>query len=1287
MNRMRLPFLLLLALIIFLTLGRDPTEVEAADSPYDVESSVKSGWKNSYGGKGYLMESGRQLIYDIYSHKYTSGGYNIAYKDFGNGYQPYVRFQGWSIIFGHKRHTSTNHETYITAVNTANPAEVKIYGTMPYGNLSASEDLEYNKSASTSTSVYNECYYTATNRSNVDCNMTYSNVGFDAWLPINELYPDQTVSKKWKLYIVKRVDSHIVYTELNLPFEFSDLKMEGGTINLSSGIEAKTLVMNSYPVIRRSYARSSQSGYTMGYFSQGGSYRSVSSEETGTVVWFGVSSPHDGGATRYAASAYWTFGGDQAVLSFTPNAPPTHKANSMSATYLNGNDYWVQPGTDVNIYLKQYDLEGDNSRQYLRLYGSGEDVRRQHRFNESSLYNHYEVFANTSNVAINSAYRLENTQYGSVRWNATPYTHGHNYSVMYYYADAFGNTVGYGDTGMNLRVDGVAPTNISDTISGARHVTGSTYWAQSEDLLTVNIRQHDPDSGNNAVWLRTLNNSTDNRTWASGIVTRNTHNFHNASTALSTEISNANFTVNSVTRTESTAYGTTSWKVTPRAHDSIFNVQTYFRDNVDNESGTYFNIGAIRVDDVNPVVAYRNTADTANFTSNSPDNATNVSVRLKFSDADSGYQRSRYGWSTSSTTGPTSWSAWTTDADYTVTQNNPGGCYLWVQVYDNTDNLVTTKQGPFYAYMNQPPTAGITHSPATVYNNTNVTLYSNASDPDGDALTYQWAYQAPGTTKWVNFSTAANPSRVFNEKGQWDFRLTVSDGLETVYDYHTFNVVNRPPAGNISYSPTPVYNDTTIQFYSNSSDQDGDGLTYQWAYQTPGSTSWVNFSTAANPTRVFNQKGTWNVRLVVSDGITSITDIQAVPVVNRAPLASFTWNPSTVYNDTTVTFTNGSSDADRDGLTYQWAYQAPGSTTWVNFSTALNPARIFNQQGNWTIRLITSDGTATDTEIKTLVISNRAPVSDFTWSPSSIYTDTTVTFTNRTTDADGDPLTYQWAYQKPGTTTWTDFSTGQHPSSIFDEKGTWQILLTTLDGRTTHTATKPLTVLNTPPQVTLTYAPTTLYEGDTVMLTAVPTDIDGDAMTVILEESINGVWTELKRQTGVTSSQNVTHSFIVTPRQYTIRVRAIDPDNGVATQQVTFTPTALEIKGFVNHTPEWQAVHDEAGHEKNQFYAGEIFLTEALVTDYPIDSVTVTFSGKQIDGQELILRQNMAAAHPKYTATVHDDRMGDPETHLQEGLVYFLFTAKWSNGATKDVLVGVNIVDTMYGSYDFYRSN
>ncbi|MED3564490.1 PKD domain-containing protein, partial [Bacillus xiapuensis] len=204
-------------------------------------------------------------------------------------------------------------------------------------------------------------------------------------------------------------------------------------------------------------------------------------------------------------------------------------------------------------------------------------------------------------------------------------------------------------------------------------------------------------------------------------------------------------------------------------------------------------------------------------------------------------------------------------------------------------------------------------------------------------------------------------------------------------------------------------------FTNGSSDPDKDPLSYKWEYQAPNSTTWVSFSTTANPTKVLNSKGTWNIRLTVTDD-DGLTDsiVKSIVVSNRAPKADFTYSPSTIYNDTTVSFTNGSSDPDKDPLTYKWEYQEPNSTTWVSFSTSKDSTKVLNNKGTWNIRLtITDDDGATDSVVKTIVVSNRPPKADFTYSPNTIYNDTNVSFTNGSSDPDKDPLTYKWEYQAP----------------------------------------------------------------------------------------------------------------------------------------------------------------------------------------------------------------------------------------------------------------------------------
>ncbi|MGB6408040.1 MAG: PKD domain-containing protein [Planococcus donghaensis] len=589
---------------------------------------------------------------------------------------------------------------------------------------------------------------------------------------------------------------------------------------------------------------------------------------------------------------------------------------------------------------------------------------------------------------------------------------------------------------------------------------------------------------------------------------------------------------------------------------------------------------------------------------------------------------------------------------------------------------------------NRPPLASFNWNPTTVFSNTKVDIINNSSDVDKDALSYQWAYQEPESSSWIDFSTAEQPSRVFDKKGRWNIRLTVSDGSSSHSETKVLDVENRGPKADFNWNPSTIYNDTSVTFEDASTDPDNDELSYSWAYQEPGTSTWTDFSQIENPKQLFKKKGDWNIRLIVSDGAGTDSIIKSLTVQNRPPAADFSWSPETIHIDTSVTFENTSNDIDGDDLTYEWAYQEPGTTTWVNFSKESEPTQVFDKKGQWKVRLTANDGAASHSIEKEVAVGNRPPVTAFTWNPTTVYTNTEVTFGNTSSDPDEDELTYQWAYQKPGTSTWTDFSKEKTPSYEFNQIGKWNIRLITSDGSASTPLTKALTVLNTPPEVTLTYAPETIYEGDTITLTAKPTDLDGDAMTVVFEENRSGVWQEIHKVEDVASGDTLTHAFVAAPKTYNVRVRAIDSNDGEGTATVNFEASPLEIEGFVNHTVEWQAIHDEAGHTPEQFYAGERFLTEAVVTDHPIEKVTVSFAGEQITGNLLTLSSPMEVrAHPVYEKEVYEKMTGDPDEHLAPGMAYFVFEAEWKNGVVKQTRVSVNIVSDVYGAFDFYRSN
>lgn len=289
----------------------------ASYSPYDVEKTVKDQRWDTHGENNYLSNSGKRLHYDVYSGSSTGNkkGYNIEKKDFGKGKESFLTFTGWSAIFGYTHHSSKNQSTYIMAVNKKDKTE-KMYRLQPT-SIDVSKDVEYNRTSSTG-KINNLCKSGSYNKESSTCNMEYKSVGFKAWIPLSDLFPDENKPGEWVLYIVKRVGTgsklNVVYDQLITPFEFEGKTFQKGLITLSSGINAKKLTMLTSDAIRRTTARGTAGSGS--YFTKGTVYTAKNHSEKYPMVWHGVISPKDNDKTRYAPSLYWRSQGDPAVINY-----------------------------------------------------------------------------------------------------------------------------------------------------------------------------------------------------------------------------------------------------------------------------------------------------------------------------------------------------------------------------------------------------------------------------------------------------------------------------------------------------------------------------------------------------------------------------------------------------------------------------------------------------------------------------------------------------------------------------------------------------------------------------------------------------------------------------------------------------------------------------------------------------------------------------------------------------------------------------------------------------------
>jgi hypothetical protein len=287
-----------------------------------------------------------------------------------------------------------------------------------------------------------------------------------------------------------------------------------------------------------------------------------------------------------------------------------------------------------------------------------------------------------------------------------------------------------------------------------------------------------------------------------------------------------------------------------------------------------------------------------------------------------------------------------------------------------------------------------------------------------------------------------------------EVRSKPGSGL-TLTILHGTHCQNTPPVANAGADQTVFVTQPVQLDGSGSSDVDGDLLQFRWSFVSKplNSTATLSDPTAVNPTFVADRPGRYVLQLIVNDGqADSLPDQVVISTQNSKPVANA--GPDQTVPLGLRVFLDGSqsSDVDGDPLSYHWTLisRPAGSTATLDKAMTASPSFLPDKAGSYTVQLIVNDGTV-DSIPDTVVIStqNSKPVADAGPDQAAFVGQAVQLDGSKSSDADGDPLTYQWSFTSVpgGSHAVLSGPTGVKPTFVPDVMGLYVVQLIVNDGK------------------------------------------------------------------------------------------------------------------------------------------------------------------------------------------------------------------------------------------------
>jgi formylglycine-generating enzyme required for sulfatase activity len=405
----------------------------------------------------------------------------------------------------------------------------------------------------------------------------------------------------------------------------------------------------------------------------------------------------------------------------------------------------------------------------------------------------------------------------------------------------------------------------------------------------------------------------------------------------------------------------------------------------------------------------------------------------------------------------------------------------------------------------------VTLSPESPYVTEDIVASATAQDADDDPVTRRYRWFVDGTEVQGGESDTL-PAGRFAKNQRISVEVTAFDGTEDGVPFVSSDVlsVNSVPSSTGALiSPTPPTEETVLTC-AGLGFADADGDPEGW------STAWfVNGTEVIAPGALdgsaFDKGDTIGCAAAPFDGEETGMGVRATDVIvgnTRPAMTSVELSTYAPVEGDTLSAIPVGSDADAaDTVSFRYQWFVDGAPA-GNASTL--PSSMFGRDDEVYVTVTPNDGTDDGTPLSSAVatVQNSTPVAaSATITPSTAYTDDTLSVSINASDPDGDTIVHTYAWYVGGTL--VSASATLSGASAFDRDDTVYVTVTPSDGSATGSAVTSgsITIRNSPPAAPeIALDPAEPIEGGDLTCTVeVPSDDDdADYVTYTFTWTVDG---------------------------------------------------------------------------------------------------------------------------------------------------------------------------------------